>query len=59
LEGASAECAATRLAQNLSAPSVTHFVKADVGFGWGVALFVVALVPADVVLVRERQVPAA
>ena len=59
VEGASAESAATRLSQNLSAPSVTHFVKADVGFGWGVALFVVALVPADVVLVRERLVPAA
>ena len=44
-------------AQSLSAASVTHFVKADVGFGWGVALFVVALVPADVVLVRARTCP--
>lgn len=38
---------------------MTHFEKADVGFGWGVALFVVALVPADVVLVRHSHVPAA
>jgi hypothetical protein len=39
-------------AQHLSSSSVPLSVKVDVCLGWAVALFVVALVPLDVVVVR-------
>jgi hypothetical protein len=39
----------------LSSSSVPLSVKVDVCLGWAVALFVVALVPLDVVVVRRHK----
>lgn len=46
--------AVRHLLQRLSASSVPLSAKVHVCLGWAVALFVVVLVPLDVVVVRAR-----